>query len=204
MDLLLQIFCRMPGNTVRRLSDDLPDDVRKRLLDSWIGTRLEKYRGKLGVSTEAEYFILASYAGDPVTGMTDRLTKRMISARQAFLRSTDFVAGCDIDIALMSGVPQIQIQALEDARDKFAIPDLEIIPWTPDVIAYYDDLLERMPGGKIRGLAARLAGYLRINILHKISHRVDKQLRQKLFISGNAGSFRSLRSDTRARSTLEK
>ena len=169
-----------------RLSRDIPYSIRDRLLYDWIkqrtgfsDTRLRGYLQKFGYSTEAErynaVFYLASYAGEPTSGATDSLTDRMVAAREIFLQRPGTVSGDDLDLALMSGVPSIQIKALKIARDKFNIPDPEIIPWTLEVILYYDDLFRKMPVHEFNRQNLMIAGYLQIKILDKIPGRFQKQ-----------------------------
>lgn len=192
MDLLRLVLIRSSAEQLLKLSRELPRVIRERLLYDWIKLRTEFTDNRLidclrqlGYSTEAErfnsIFYLASYAGEPTAVATGNLTGRMIMARWAFLqqsRSSGNMGRSDIyelDISLMSGIPLIQVEAVENARTKFTIPDPEIIPWTPEVVAYYESLFHGMSEEELYSGSLTLAGYLQIDILSKISLKTKMQ-----------------------------
>lgn len=158
MDLLRQIFLRLPAE---KLTAD------ENLMRAWIkqkirisDEKLVSYLGKLGP------LHLANLAGDVIPDLMDIIPRRMILARLAFLQRSDMYSASrhisvDIDLALISGVPEIQRIALEVAWDAFDIPDPEIIPWTPELVARYNDLIRLF---SMNPATLRLAGYLHIDI----------------------------------------
>ena len=187
MDLLRQVALRFP--TEELFQSGLVDN---HLLYDWIrqrtgfsDARLLSYLEKFGYSTGAEKFrapfYLAGYMGSPIPEALDKLTGRMVLARWAFLQRPELYIKLkndpiDLDTALMSGIPQIQIHALENAKDKFDVIDPEIIPWTSEVVAYYSNLLKTMSIHEHNRATVSLAGYLQIDILSRIYFRSQRDV----------------------------
>lgn len=164
MDLLKQIFFRFDGENIVELRHDLPE------LDLW-----EWIRKRTGLSEErlrsysASPLHIALYLGDVISHLFFIIPHRMHMARLAFLNRADLyvdyrVDRIDLDFALMSGNPQIQLHAVNYSTNKFNILDLEIIPWTEELIQYYNRLIS----GLLQFLRSKetlmLAGYLHIQM----------------------------------------
>lgn len=183
MDLLRQVLLRFDGSRLLEFHRRDPRLVDEQTLRNWIGKRirlsddlLEDYLGRFVNFTPVQrIFHLAVLSGDVIqdADIIGDIPHSAIMARLAFLNKADvysqFEEGQhDLDLALMSGNPQIQLHAVSIADHKFSIPDPEIIPWTTKLIEYYDNLFEQLGSGAYTSAALKLAGYLHSGILSKL------------------------------------
>ena len=172
MDLLRQILIRLPTDAFNRLPLDIVYELSKehvRLNTKLPETEIDVYRG---LFPDVAFGRIEAYQGQMSLAATAFIMLDLLTARAAFLADKEWYliyarmsSPWDIDVnpALISGVPEIQAQALALAVNLLDIPDPELIRWTHGLIRYYREyMLESVeiysPGQNF------LAGYLHIEL----------------------------------------
>ena len=158
MDLLRQIWLRAPLSVLPSIEGVIDDDwfrQRNRVVNRLPEAAFEEYLERLmhiAKTRVVAYISLSVLQGDRPPDDLPILYSRYLFARAAFLRDPKmYEAACryhtevDLDLALISDVPEIQAWALALTNDPWIIPDPEIIRWTPHLIRYYTSLPNQIP-----------------------------------------------------------
>lgn len=128
-------------------------------------------RISIDYTDDLQYGMMCTYQGELFKYSSGFLPERLIYARAAFLLDsrlfTELIFGTiDLDLALVTGIPEIQARALSmtSLQDQFEIFDPQIIPWTPQLIGYYTELIRQnspKPGMQL------VAGFLQVGIIQE-------------------------------------